>query len=194
VEQSDPEQRALRAALALTERLRVFEQRSGMPTVRTRIGLHSGVACVGNFGSADHFAYTAIGDAVNLASRLNGLNKHLGTEILVSQDFRQGLQEHQIRPLGHFRFKGFDQAVEVFQPHAVATPAASGDARQNEDACDHAIRLLGEGRLREALQAFQARVTACPSDGIARFYLERLILMPDRGEAGAPIIVELDSK
>jgi adenylate cyclase len=194
VEQTDPEQRALQAALALTERLRVFEQRSGAPAVRTRIGLHSGVACVGNFGSADHFAYTAIGDAVNLASRLNGLNKHLGTEILVSQDFRQGLHAHQVRPLGHFRFKGFDQAVEVFQPQGLETPAAPDDSRQNEDPCDRAIRLLGEGRLGEAIQAFQASVTACPSDGIARFYLERLIVMPDRGGTGQPIVMELDSK
>jgi len=165
VEQADPEQRALRAALALTERLRVFEQRAETPAVRTRIGLHSGVACVGNFGSANHFAYRAIGDMVNLASRLNGLNKHLGPEILVSRDFQQGLDGRHVRTLGIFRFKGFDQAVEVFQPHGLGTPATPGDSRPSEDPCDRGIRLLSEGRLREALQAFQSSMTDWPHEG-----------------------------
>lgn len=195
VEQSDPEQRALRAALALTERLRVFEQRAGTPAVRTRIGLHSGVACVGNFGSANHFAYTAIGDAVNLASRLNGLNKHLGTEILVSRDFQQGLPGNQVRRLGHFRFKGFDQAVEVFQPRPAHLPHESqGRSDASEDPCDCGIRCLGEGRLAEAIRAFQSSVTAQPRDGVARFYLERLVALPDERITANPLVIELDSK
>ncbi len=196
VEQAEPERRALDAALALTGRLAVFESRTGTPAVRTRIGLHSGVACVGNFGSTEHFAYTAIGDAVNLASRLNGLNKHLGTEILVSHDFQQGLTGYAIRPLGHFRFKGFDQAVEVFQPTPLHTsaPLSPAAAKAAEDPCDQGIRWLREGNLLKALEAFRQCVEGGPDDGIARFYRERIASLSDDRPAVSPLVIELDSK
>jgi len=198
VEQAEPEAKALRAALALTERLRVFECWTGSQAVRTRIGLHSGEACVGNFGSTDHFAYTAIGDAVNLASRLNGLNKHLGTEILLSREFRDGLGEWATRSLGHFRFKGFDKAVEVFSPMPVAADRGEGDAvaaaAGSSDACDAGIRLLGEGRVEEAFRAFRDALEARPDDAIARFYLDRLAGSGLRAQASGPMVIELESK
>ncbi len=195
VEQVDPENRALRAALSLTERLRAFEQRAGTPSMRTRIGLHSGVACVGNFGSANHFSYTAIGDAVNLASRLNGLNKHLGTEILVSREFQDGLDRRLVRPLGHFRFQGFDQSVEVFQPRPATQNSAERAGEVNGDTCcDHGIRCLLGGQIREAISAFRRALEEYPDDGIARFYLTRLAALPDADHPDRPLIIQLDSK
>ena len=202
VEQGEPERRALRAALALTERLKVFEQRVGTPAVRTRIGLHSGEACVGNFGSADHFAYTAIGDAVNLASRLNGLNKHLGTEILASREFRAGLTDQPFRALGCFLFKGFDHPVDVFQPRFRHSddgdPGAGGvpdeAERRSESECDGGVRSLGEGRVEDAVLAFRAAVATRPDDSVALFYLERLTGLPAPTSGPVPVIIELDSK
>lgn len=194
VEQPEAERRAMDAALALTDRLRVFERRNGSPAVRTRIGLHSGEACVGNFGSTDHFAYTAIGDAVNLASRLNGLNKHLGTEILLSREFRQGLPGHPVRALGHFRFKGFDQAVEVFQPVAMGDGERRRAPGSSGPQCDHGIRCLHEGRIQEAITAFQSTLHEHPGDLIARFYLEQLLTRTDERLTTNPLVIELDSK
>jgi len=196
VEQSEPERLALEAATALTEKLRIFEQRGDGPPVRTRIGLHSGEACVGNFGRADHFAYTAIGDAVNLASRLNGLNKHLGTEILVSDEFRKGLTHQPVRPLGRFRFKGFDQAVEVFEPLPPSqnTAPQTSDSSDNTQLCDTGIRELREGQIDRALETFRAALRARPGDRIAEFYLSRIPNLPCGTEAENPLVIEMDSK
>lgn len=191
-EQPKPECLALEAATALTQRLRVFEQRGDGPPVRTRIGLHSGEACVGNFGRADHFAYTAIGDAVNLASRLNGLNKHLGTEILVSDEFRKGLTHQAVRPMGRFRFKGFDQAVEVFEPCPPSPPDSA--TPEGPHLCDTAIRQLREGHIDLALETFRAALQLRPNDRVAEFYLQRIPNLPRGMETGAPMVIEMDSK
>lgn len=84
--------RACRAALLAQERLRELHpawQARGRPAFRARIGLHVGEVVVGNIGTAERFEYTVIGDAVNLASRLEVLNKEYGTAILASQALRE---------------------------------------------------------------------------------------------------------
>jgi adenylate cyclase len=82
---------ACRAALLSQECLRTLRPRweqQGRPTIRIRIGLHTGEVIVGNIGTPERFEYTVTGDAVNLASRLEGLSKVYGTEILGSDDLR----------------------------------------------------------------------------------------------------------
>jgi adenylate cyclase len=82
---------ACRAALVAQERLAELRQRNareGRPLFHARIGLHTGDVVVGNFGTDERFAYTAMGDSVNLASRLEALNKVYGTYILASADIR----------------------------------------------------------------------------------------------------------
>src|SRR5439155_1553948 len=81
-----------------------------------RIGVHTGLANVGNFGSADRFDYTALGENINLASRLEGLNKHLGTDILITRQTAEGASDKIVTRLaGHFRLKGFEKVVEVLE-------------------------------------------------------------------------------
>jgi adenylate cyclase len=74
---------------ATVERLNVGWQERGLPYIAIGVGLNTGFAIVGNFGSERRFSYTAIGDTVNLASRLEGLNKTYGTHLLISNETRR---------------------------------------------------------------------------------------------------------
>src|SRR5262249_38628883 len=111
--QSDHAARACEAALH-------FRDLSKKPVrgrlLHTRIGLHTGVANVGNFGSEARVDYTAIGESVNLASRMEGLNKHLGTDCLISGATKAEVGERFVmRRLGQFQLKGFESLVEVHE-------------------------------------------------------------------------------
>ena len=85
--------------------------------VRMRIGLNTGKAVVGNLGSSTRFDYTMIGDAVNLAARLESANKQFGTYTMVSGDTRIKAKSTAIyRPLGQIRVKGKAKAVRIYEP------------------------------------------------------------------------------
>ncbi len=92
-----------------------FEQ-EGWPAYRTRFGLHTGDAIVGNVGSSDRMSYTVLGATVNLAARLEALNKDYGTEILVSESVRERTADHfTFRAVDTVTPKGFEAAVRVYE-------------------------------------------------------------------------------
>ena len=95
----------------------------GILPVRTRIGLHAGPAIIGNVGSSDRLNYTALGDTVNLASRLEGLNRELGTSILISGSLAERLNGAiELKPAGDFPIKGYETPVAVFEVLAANPP------------------------------------------------------------------------
>jgi adenylate cyclase len=110
---------ACRAALAMRDRLRAMRilwARQGKPDISARIGINTGVAVVGNIGSPERMNYTAMGDAVNLASRLEGLNKSYGTGIAVGETTAALVKEKMVlRPLDWVAVKGKSQAVLVHE-------------------------------------------------------------------------------
>lgn len=116
----DHAQRACRTALRMQARMRQLRKtwsRRGLPELRVRIGLHSGPAIVGNMGSEFRFNYTAMGDTVNLASRLEGANKEYGTYVMLSQVTRQmaGPSAFRFRDLGTTRVKGKKEEIDIYE-------------------------------------------------------------------------------
>jgi adenylate cyclase len=93
---------------------------AGIPEIGVGIGLNTGMMCVGNMGSENRRAYTVIGDAVNLGSRLEGLSKHYGVDMVVSESTRKLAPEFAWQELDRARVKGKEQAVAIFWPLAPA--------------------------------------------------------------------------
>jgi adenylate cyclase len=91
-------------------------EREGWPPYRTRFGLHTGEAVVGNVGSSDRMSYTVLGASVNLAARLEALNKDYGTEILVSEAVRERMADRfAFRLVDAVRPKGFEAELRVYE-------------------------------------------------------------------------------
>jgi adenylate cyclase len=117
--QPDHVERACRAALAgklASEKLNSQFEAEGLKPFFTRFGIHVGEAVVGNLGSTERMNYTALGNTVNLASRLEGLNKQFGTAILVSEDVYLRVQHlFQFRALESVVAKGMTKETRIFE-------------------------------------------------------------------------------
>jgi adenylate cyclase len=123
--QPDHVERACRAALAgrrASEKLNAEFEAEGLKPFFTRFGIHVGEAVVGNLGSTERMNYTALGNTVNLAARLEGLNKQFGTAILVSEGVYLRVQHcFEFRPLESVVAKGMTKGTRVFELVGAAT-------------------------------------------------------------------------
>ena len=116
---SEHARHALYAAMEMMDELKImqedFKQR-GWPEVNIGIGLNTGDMNVGNMGSEFRMAYTVLGDAVNLGSRLEGLTKNYGVNIIVSETTKDAIPEFVFRELDLVRVKGKNEPVAIFEP------------------------------------------------------------------------------
>lgn len=121
---------AVRAALAMRRRLEKINENfraRGLPQIRTGVGLHYGQVVAGNMGHSERMEYTVIGDTVNLASRLEGMTKELGCDVVISEDLYQQVKDHVVvEPLKRLKVKGRDQEVLVYRLVEL-TPSAAAD-------------------------------------------------------------------
>jgi adenylate cyclase len=175
IPQTDHAVRACRAALGMLSRLRDLDaewRQRGRPQLAIGIGLNSGPMVVGNMGSARRLSYTVIGDNVNLASRLEGLNKLYGCSIIASEATIQQAGDIMVtREIDLVRVKGKRQPVRIFEVLAPAEEKQRWAALVER--FDAGMRAYRQRRWHDALAEFGALLDERPDDGPAILYVER---------------------
>ncbi|MCK9532386.1 MAG: adenylate/guanylate cyclase domain-containing protein [Gammaproteobacteria bacterium] len=175
----DPEhaRHAVSAALAMlreAERLSAAFTAKGLPEVAVGIGINSGVMNVGDMGSEYRRAYTVIGDAVNLASRLEGMTRFYRVGLVIGEGTYQYVREHVVcRELDRVRVKGKTEAVTVYEP---LCPRAAGTAELHAELAQLSTA-LARFRARDwqaADAAFAQLETACPDVYLYALYRQRI--------------------
>jgi adenylate cyclase len=172
LDQPDHAARAVDCALALdsfAEDFRAARVAEGVAFGATRIGLHAGEALVGDFGGGRYFDYTAYGDTINIAARLQAANKVLGTRICASDAVACRVDGFRGRPAGRLQLRGRREMLLAHEPLAEARFAAPATG-----AYLAAYAKLAEGEA-GALPAFAALVGAEAGDALAGFHLRRLL-------------------
>ena len=182
-DQPDHAERAVACALALDAYAEEFRARwrdKGVAVGITRVGINSGPALVGNFGGGRFFDYTAYGDTLSIAARLEQANKQLGTRICVSDSVVQRVAGFRGRPVGNVLLRGRSGALRAHEPltgerHADALTSEYRAAYLKAEACDPG-----------ALPAFAALLGRDSGDGLVSFHLKRLLA----GATGISVVLE----
>jgi adenylate cyclase len=170
--QPDHARRAVQCAIEMDEFAQSFseaKQAEGIALGMTRIGINSGPAIVGNFGGESFFDYTAHGDAINTAARIEAANKQLGTRICVSESCVSRIREFHGRPIGEVSLKGKEIPVLLYEPYS--------DQRSSDPlhlAYLEAYQLLENSDTAEALKAFEALDQRQPGDPVVGLHIGRI--------------------
>lgn len=172
IAQADHHSRAIRCALELdayAEDFRQKQNQAGIPMGITRIGLHTGSAVIGNFGSRSRMDFTALGDTVNTAARCEGVNKYFGTRICCTASVIEHCSTLNFMPIGNVVLKGRHRPVGLYHP--VDISKAQSDIYQAYVA---AYQLL-EKQAPDATQAFTILHEKYPEDPLIQFHYERVV-------------------
>ena len=193
-EEPDPavRARACRAAVEAIEAIDRFNERHAPLKLPTRIGLHAGEVFVGHSGGGGRFVYSVVGDIANAASRVEGLNKHVGTHLLATGSVVDGVDDLLLRPLGQFRFVGKTNALPIFEILATKDRAGESQRRLCERFAE-ALDVFRAERWAAAADLFEAILRDHPADGPSRFLLDRCRryrTAPPPADAGSVIQME----
>ena len=158
------------ALLEMREAARQFNLQIASNRLSTRFGVDWGRVVLTTVGAHGHYEYRAVGNTANTATRIQELNKKLGTRVLVSEPALEGVEGFVVREVGHFLLRGKALPVHAFE---LIGPSESADSKDLE-LCERfarALALLREGGSVEALEAFRRLAADFPDDGPAAFYL-----------------------
>jgi adenylate cyclase len=181
--QSDHADRAVAAAVAMNEAAQRFNAEvvaRGIEWGHTRIGVHTGVALVGNIGTHGKLKYGALGDTLNTASRVEGLNKYIGSRVAVTGETAAQCRRQEFRPVGEIIVKGRKNAMPILAPISSADPPALL-VRYAE-----AYAALSQGKVSEAVKLFGALHRDFPADALSAFHSRRLTA----GENGVLVVMQ----
>lgn len=178
--QDDQAERAVALALDIdrvAEELRAKMASDGMELGVTRVGIHMGPAVVGNIGGNRFFDYTAVGDTVNTASRLEGANRNLGTRLCISAVVANAAPSHLCRPAAIVFLKGKSRSAEVYEPIA----AGSSEAAYFKEYCSAYQLMMTQNA--SAAKTFGELAARHPDDNLVALHARRL----QSGSVGAAI-------
>ncbi|AEJ00138.1 adenylate/guanylate cyclase with Chase sensor [Nitrosomonas sp. Is79A3] len=168
---ADLRKEACQACLDIAEAVERFNRTGNQPELPTRMGLHFGEMLLGNIGALQHYEYRAVGDIVNTTNRIQGVNKYLGTRLLVSSEVVIGLNEFLIRPLGDFLLVGKSSPVSLSELVARKQSAS----QQQLWLCNVFARALHAYKNQqwiEACNGFSEILNIIPEDGPAHYFLK----------------------
>jgi adenylate cyclase len=171
--QKDHPRLACRAALEMVASLEALNQtwtEQGRPPLKVGVGVNTGPVAVGNMGSDRLFDYTAIGDNVNLASRLEGLNKYYGTNILISDTTAQALKNgFLLRDIDFVKVKGKAQAARIYELLGEGEP--NPELARFLELYHRALALYRGRHWHESMDAFALALEGNPGDATCQRYL-----------------------
>ncbi len=176
---------AVEAALAMLKKvveLRPEFAEHNWPQVEIGIGINTGLMNVGDMGSEYRRAYTVIGDAVNLGSRLEGLTKYYGVKLIISESTAGSLDGFVLRCLDRVKVKGKQEPVTIYEPVGHAA-GVSRELVQDVNESNQAMQHYFAGKWETARSAFQRLRDAVPERKLYGLYLERIDTLQSNGVA-----------
>jgi adenylate cyclase len=163
---------AIEAALQIDETLNRSSQRDTPRVHATRLGLHSGEILLGSIGAIDHYEYRAVGDIVNSASRIQGLNKVLGTRVLLSQEVLEGIDGFLTREVGTFLLRGKTRPLVIHELAGRRESVEEQAITAWHDLFAEALTAFRQAHWKTAIGLFTRLVNTREDDGVSRFYLD----------------------
>ena len=168
----DVRKQPILASLEASEAIGRFRDRHQMFESKLRIGLEAGEVYVGHAGGGGHFVYSIVGDPANTASRIEGLNKHVGTQILATGGVMDGIDGLITRHLGAFQFVGKTEAIPIYEILAEESKAKDWQLRLR-DGFSKAMQAYFEADWNLAVRLFGDLRAEFPEDGPTKFFLSR---------------------
>jgi len=158
------------AAMDIANAIQQFNQSSSILKLPTRIALHSGEMMLGNIGAMDHYEYRPIGDIVNTVSRIENLNKCLGTWVLISHAAIEGLDGFLTREVGSFILTGKSTPLVIYELLGCLEDAS----QKQKELCaifSEGLTAYKQQFWEEATKKFSTCMNVSRDDGLSKFYL-----------------------